>query len=365
MLTDRTLIVEMTGIMGAGYLPNLFKPLTEMLRKNYYTIGDDGNAKKIITRYVIDNTELYKHNPELQTRLIEDLVNNIRKLSKPEWDEMVKISNENEAVIKQNLELYKEPIDIIFRRGGRLQDYVVLNGTNWEKNSIHRLSPKLQFYLKADLEVIRRTYQEHTVVQEVIRDYPTEYIKTPEGAFKSQEEILQQVKGLPGLKYIERHEIDTHDFAKSIIKEIIPVVNYFGLKTRPKRTVFISYSHEDSCFAEKLYQTLISRNIGAWIDKKELLVGDSVLDKIANGIDSADFLCALISNNSINSKWVKQELNIAMHHQIANEKIKVLPLLLQSNVRLPSFLIDTKYLDFSEDAKYDENIEYLIRRITS
>jgi predicted nucleotide-binding protein len=130
-----------------------------------------------------------------------------------------------------------------------------------------------------------------------------------------------------------------------------------------KVRVFISYSHGDSWFAQRLEEALKERSIDVWIDKNEILVGDSLLGRIREGIDSSDFVCALISKNSINSRWVQSELEIALNQQIDDQKVKVLPLILEDGIKLPSFLVGKLYIDFSRKEYFDDGVKLIMRRL--
>ena len=47
--------------------------------------------------------------------------------------------------------------------------------------------------------------------------------------------------------------------------------------------VFISYSHSDADFVDRLAAQLVLNKARVWIDRRELTVGDSILDTCHNG----------------------------------------------------------------------------------
>ena len=49
-------------------------------------------------------------------------------------------------------------------------------------------------------------------------------------------------------------------------------------------TVFISYSHQDKAFARKLTESLESQAIAVWFDERKIRIGDSITDKIEQGL---------------------------------------------------------------------------------
>jgi hypothetical protein len=71
-------------------------------------------------------------------------------------------------------------------------------------------------------------------------------------------------------------------------------------------SIFLSYSHIDKSFANRLATDLRKKGHYIWIDDSEIKVGDSLIEKIREGIDKVDYLGAIISQSSINSDWVKK-----------------------------------------------------------
>jgi hypothetical protein len=57
-----------------------------------------------------------------------------------------------------------------------------------------------------------------------------------------------------------------------------------------------------------------------------------------------------------------RELDIAMNQQIENSEVKVLPLVLENGLPMPSFLVGKLHIDFSKE---DSNkcVEDLMRRL--
>lgn len=140
---------------------------------------------------------------------------------------------------------------------------------------------------------------------------------------------------------------------------------YFSMQRKERIRIFISYSHSDSEFAGKLDAELRKNSIDVWIDRKEILVGDSLIEKIREGIDSSQYVCAVLSKNSILSSWVKNELDVAMNQQIENKEVKVLPLVIENDIELPLFLKGKLYIDFSRTKDFNDGVNQIMRRVNS
>jgi hypothetical protein len=70
----------------------------------------------------------------------------------------------------------------------------------------------------------------------------------------------------------------------------------------PSHRVFLSYSTADKPFVDRLAYDLERVNVGVWYDKWEIRVGDSLIEKIAQGIESNDYLAIILSPNSVESE---------------------------------------------------------------
>src|SRR5260370_21752241 len=76
--------------------------------------------------------------------------------------------------------------------------------------------------------------------------------------------------------------------------------------------VFISYSHGDANFADRLVLDLLASDVPATYDKWLLRVGASIIQKIAAEAAEADRIIALLSPSSVESNWVMKDLALAM-----------------------------------------------------
>lgn len=124
--------------------------------------------------------------------------------------------------------------------------------------------------------------------------------------------------------------------------------------------VFLSHNHADKAFARRLAADLRQAGHTVWIDEAEIMVGDSLIEKIRQGLDEVDFVAAILSTASIDSPWVQRELDIASNREIAEKRVVVLPVL-REKVKLPGFLQGKLYADFTDDSQYEESFKQLLR----
>lgn len=132
------------------------------------------------------------------------------------------------------------------------------------------------------------------------------------------------------------------------------------MKRKPK--AFISYGSKDSDFANQLANDLRAVGVGVWFDKWEIQVGESIIQKIQEGISTNDFLIIVLSPASVNSSWVQRELNAAMMRELEERSVVILPILI-SECNLPTLLREKRYADFR--SSYEVGFGDLINSITN
>ncbi|SER18904.1 toll/interleukin-1 receptor domain-containing protein [Giesbergeria anulus] len=127
-------------------------------------------------------------------------------------------------------------------------------------------------------------------------------------------------------------------------------------------SVFLSHNHRDKEFVRKLAADLDAHGVKYWLDEAEMKIGDSLIQKIRQGIESVDYFAVILSPNSVEAPWVVNELDVAMNNQINGRSIKVLPIMLKE-CDPPGFLIGKLYADFKAENLYEESFKALINSI--
>jgi len=126
------------------------------------------------------------------------------------------------------------------------------------------------------------------------------------------------------------------------------------------RVAFLSHSSKDKGFVRRLAADLVAHGVKVWLDEQRILVGDSIPEKIAQGLAESDFFLIVISQSSIESSWVKKELNSALVHEIERRKVKVMPIRLDE-AQVPDSIIDKAYADFR--GSYEDGFRRLLSAI--
>jgi hypothetical protein len=115
-------------------------------------------------------------------------------------------------------------------------------------------------------------------------------------------------------------------------------------------SIFVSYAHEDAHLAQALAAALQDHGARVWIDRGELLVGDSLIERISEAIAEFDFVAALVSHASVESNWCRKEIALAASKQLQRDarRVTVLPIRV-GDVTMPPSLRDAMWLPLNPD----------------
>jgi len=85
-----------------------------------------------------------------------------------------------------------------------------------------------------------------------------------------------------------------------------------------------------------------------WYDEWSIKPGESLALRIQQGISECDFFLIVISENSVNSRWVQREVNDALVFEIERGRTTVIPIVIGKvkGSEIPLTLRARKYIDF-------------------
>lgn len=121
-------------------------------------------------------------------------------------------------------------------------------------------------------------------------------------------------------------------------------------EAKDQRVAFLSHSSADKPFIRQLAADLTANGINVWLDEQRIRVGDSIPEKIAQGLAESDYFLIGMSHKSSESAWVQKELNNALMSEVQRRKVHILPLKLD-DTPMPPIITDKKYADFSKSYK--------------
>jgi hypothetical protein len=124
--------------------------------------------------------------------------------------------------------------------------------------------------------------------------------------------------------------------------------------------IFISYSHQNRDFADRLARQLVQNHVHVWLDRWEFHVGDSLLSKIQDAITGASALLVVLSRASVESAWCQKEINSGLLRELEERRVIVLPVLVE-DCRIPIFLREKIHADFRTD--FDDGLRTILEAV--
>jgi hypothetical protein len=88
---------------------------------------------------------------------------------------------------------------------------------------------------------------------------------------------------------------------------------------------FISYSWKDAEFVDQLRDRLMSADINVWLDRHDMVAG-TIQDQVWRAIQMHHAVIIVLANDSVNSDWVENELDMARNKEKAEGRAVLCPL---------------------------------------
>jgi hypothetical protein len=95
---------------------------------------------------------------------------------------------------------------------------------------------------------------------------------------------------------------------------------------------FISYSTRDEEFVERLYADLQVKGVRCWYAPEDLKIGDRFRQRIDDAIRLHDKLLIVLSENSVRSAWVREEVESCLEREQREGRLVLFPIRLDDAV---------------------------------
>ncbi|MEO1786348.1 MAG: toll/interleukin-1 receptor domain-containing protein [Pseudomonadota bacterium] len=123
--------------------------------------------------------------------------------------------------------------------------------------------------------------------------------------------------------------------------------------------VFLSHSSVDRVSADRICTALRGRRLSVFYSKDDIVPGQDFTRQLADCLKASRNLCLLVSHAALQSKWVREEVDVAVR-----EGIKIIPLLL-AKVDFEDFhpiAMHVKYLHYANlYGDFDAAIDEIVR----
>jgi hypothetical protein len=90
---------------------------------------------------------------------------------------------------------------------------------------------------------------------------------------------------------------------------------------------FLSYSWKDAAFVEQLRDRLMSEGINVWLDRHDMVAG-TIQDQVWRAIQIHHVVILVLSNDSVESDWVENELDMARKKEKDERRAVLCPIAL-------------------------------------
>ena len=114
---------------------------------------------------------------------------------------------------------------------------------------------------------------------------------------------------------------------------------------------FISYSTKDENFAKRLHARMVEEKLRVWFAPEDMKGGEKLHEQVDRAIQVHDRLLLVLSEDSINSKWVKDEIVRARKGEVREARRKLFP------IRLVDFRTIEEWKHFDADLVEDLGAE--------
>ncbi|MGH3904248.1 MAG: toll/interleukin-1 receptor domain-containing protein [Pseudonocardiaceae bacterium] len=113
-------------------------------------------------------------------------------------------------------------------------------------------------------------------------------------------------------------------------------------------SVFISHRGADQDAAERLAVELRNRGHVVWLDTWKIDVGDSIIERVNEGLSDSSYLVLCYSDAGSTSPWMSREWMSTLARQLKGAQVRLLPVRLTGGAP-PVIIADIKYADLVAD----------------
>ena len=113
--------------------------------------------------------------------------------------------------------------------------------------------------------------------------------------------------------------------------------------------VFVSHRGLDAAPAERLAEDLRAAGHDVWLDTWKINVGDSIVEKMNEGLTSAEYVVLCLSAAGVDAPWIQREWAPTVARWLEGHRVRVLPAVFGGGGEPPAIIADLKVADFTVD----------------
>jgi hypothetical protein len=116
----------------------------------------------------------------------------------------------------------------------------------------------------------------------------------------------------------------------------IPMTQAGPLPAARHYSCFISYSSQDTILVRRLYADLKARGVDCWFAPHDMKIGARIRPTIDRAIHQREKLLLVLSEHSITSYWVEDEVEAALERERTEHREMLFPIRLDESVTRPT-----------------------------
>lgn len=144
------------------------------------------------------------------------------------------------------------------------------------------------------------------------------------------------------------------------------------------RSYFISYSSQDREFAKQLHDDLQKKDMRCWYAPEGLSIGEKRQISLNEAIRKFDKLLLILSEHSVNSQWIREEVEMALRKELELKQMKDCVQQVLFPIRLDDALLEANpgwsnliknshtifdFCNWKIDSSYQKGVEQLVRAL--
>jgi serine/threonine protein kinase len=131
------------------------------------------------------------------------------------------------------------------------------------------------------------------------------------------------------------------------VSSIQSIIEKNEMISKPTPSLFISHAHKDKVrFVNSFVNYLRAEGYLVWLDEKSIRAGEPFWDKITTAIEESDYVILILSENSLRSRAVNEEIRTAQLFNLNNTKIIPIRIDPIDFSEIPPYIRSRHVLDF-------------------
>ena len=124
-----------------------------------------------------------------------------------------------------------------------------------------------------------------------------------------------------------------------------------------KRVVFLSHNSKDNPIIRQIATDLTTAGVSVWLHEQRVCATTSIAEKLAQGLVESDWFLLGLSQDAVESAWVKTELNQVLLDEVTRRGTRLLSLRL-TGCKVPELIVKRAFIDLS--VSYETGLQALL-----